>query len=80
MTELGKLRWQCRRGSRELDLLLNNYLQTQYPLADEDEKTRFTEILKLDDPEMLVQFNLLSGQTILNTQQKKLSLKPKLIQ
>ena len=55
MTELGKLRWQCRRGSRELDLLLENYLQTRYTVADEDEKARFIAMLKLDDAELLEQ-------------------------
>lgn len=55
MSELAKLRWQCRRGSKELDLLLNNYLETRYPVADEEEKMRFIEMLKLDDSELLKQ-------------------------
>jgi antitoxin CptB len=53
MNELAKLRWQCRRGSRELDLLLNNYLETRYPVADDEEKARFVEMLKLDDAELM---------------------------
>jgi antitoxin CptB len=57
MDELAKLRWQCRRGSRELDLLLDNYLNTRYPVADEEEKARFVELLKLDDTELLNQWN-----------------------
>jgi antitoxin CptB len=52
MDELAKLRWQCRRGSRELDLLLNRYLDTRYPLADEEEKARFVELLKRDDSQL----------------------------
>jgi antitoxin CptB len=44
MDELAKLRWQCRRGTRELDLLLNRYLDTRYSLADEKEKARFVEL------------------------------------
>jgi antitoxin CptB len=59
MTELGKLRWQCRRGSRELDLLLNRYLQTRYSSADEEQKARFIAMLKLDDSELLKQLSLL---------------------
>lgn len=55
MDGLAKIRWQCRRGSRELDLLLNNYLETRYPVADEEEKMRFVELLKLDDSELLEQ-------------------------
>lgn len=55
MDELAKLRWQCRRGSLELDLLLNRYLETRYPVAGEEEKVRFVEMLKLDDSELLAQ-------------------------
>lgn len=55
MDDLAKLRWQCRRGSRELDLLLSNYLETRYPVADEEEKARFAALLKLDDSELMAQ-------------------------
>ena len=53
MTELSKLKWQCRRGSLELDLLLQHYLDTVYVVADSEEKARFIEWLKLDDDELL---------------------------
>ncbi|MEY3882426.1 MAG: hypothetical protein RIQ94_3222 [Pseudomonadota bacterium] len=53
MNELAKLKWQCRRGMKELDLLLENYLATDYPLADTAEKTRFAELLQLEDDELL---------------------------
>jgi antitoxin CptB len=52
MDELAKLRWQCRRGSKELDLLLINYLENHYADADEAEQARFAEMLKRDDPEL----------------------------
>jgi antitoxin CptB len=55
MDELAKLRWQCRRGSKELDLLLIHYLETRYPVADAAEKARFAEMLKLDDAELMMQ-------------------------
>jgi antitoxin CptB len=55
MNELAKLRWQCRRGSKELDLLLMNYLETHYPVANEEAKARFVEMLKLDDAELMMQ-------------------------
>ncbi|MEY3788736.1 MAG: hypothetical protein RLZ75_2944 [Pseudomonadota bacterium] len=54
MSELAKLKWQCRRGMKELDLLLENYLATDYPLADTAEKTRFAELLQLEDDELLI--------------------------
>lgn len=53
MNELAKLRWQCRRGMKELDLLLENYLATDYLLADDTEKARFAELLMLEDDELL---------------------------
>lgn len=53
MTEkLSRLKWQCRRGMRELDHLLLDYLEHQYPLADDDEKKAFVEVLALADPEL----------------------------
>ncbi|MSS76524.1 MAG: succinate dehydrogenase assembly factor 2 [Methyloglobulus sp.] len=55
MGELAKLRWQCRRGSKELDLLLMSYLETRYPVADAAEKAHFAEMLKLDDVELMMQ-------------------------
>jgi succinate dehydrogenase flavin-adding protein (antitoxin of CptAB toxin-antitoxin module) len=39
---------------KELDLLLENYLVTDYPLADAAEKTRFSELLRLEDDALLV--------------------------
>jgi antitoxin CptB len=54
VSELAKLKWQCRRGMKELDLLLENYLATDYPLADTAEKTRFAELLQLEDDELLI--------------------------
>lgn len=54
MNELAKLKWQCRRGMKELDLLLENYLATDYLLADTAEKARFIELLALEDDELLV--------------------------
>jgi len=47
-----RLRWQCRRGMRELDELLLRYLEEQYPLADDDEKAAFQAVLALADPEL----------------------------
>ena len=53
MNQLARLKWQCRRGSLELDLLLKKYLETVYPGADCEEKARFVELLKLEDGELM---------------------------
>ncbi len=51
MTEqLGKLRWRCRRGMKELDLLTLGYLERHYPTASAEEQQAFAELLELQDP------------------------------
>lgn len=54
MSELSKLRWHCRRGVRELDIVLNKYLDEYYEHADDNGKTvfktAFKELLSLEDP------------------------------
>jgi antitoxin CptB len=37
---------------KELDLLLENYLATDYLVADSAEKARFVELLQLEDDEL----------------------------
>ena len=51
--ELARLRWQCRRGMRELDQLLCRYLELRYPDAGDAEKAAFAELLSLPDPELV---------------------------
>ncbi len=53
MDQLPKLRWQCRRGTKELDLLLQRYLETGYLSADAEEKALFLELLTLEDDDLL---------------------------
>ncbi|MFA6162122.1 MAG: succinate dehydrogenase assembly factor 2 [Methylobacter sp.] len=52
MNELARLKWQCRRGTKELDLMLKKYLETGYLLADDEERALFVELLKLEDDEL----------------------------
>lgn len=47
-----KLRWQCRRGMRELDVLLRDYLDRRYEAASHAEKRAFEQVLALPDPEL----------------------------
>jgi len=57
----GQLRWQCRRGMRELDQLLLRYLENEYAASDERQKSAFRELLQLPDPQLIGY--LLGGQT-----------------
>jgi len=53
MRELAKLRWQCRRGTLELDILLTRYLNAGYLRATDEEKALFVELLAFEDDELL---------------------------
>jgi antitoxin CptB len=58
MDNLAKLKWQCRRGTKELDLILAHYLKNRYPVASPDEKARFAALLQLDDADLLKEFDI----------------------
>ncbi len=49
MDELARLKWQCRRGTKELDFLLNRYLETGYLVADQQERAWFVALLAMED-------------------------------
>ncbi len=51
--ELGRLRWRCRRGMKELDVILERYLELGYPQADLAEQAAFARLLAASDPELL---------------------------
>ncbi len=49
----GRLKWQCRRGCRELDKLLESYLENSYATADSEEQHLFAALLKQEDDYLL---------------------------
>ncbi len=54
MTEnFAKLRWQCRRGTQELDRLLIRYLELSYPTAEFIEQQTFAQLLMFSDKQLL---------------------------
>ena len=53
MPSKSQLRWQCRRGMRELDQLLVRYLDECYDAVGAAEKSAFAELLALSDPELM---------------------------
>jgi len=53
---LRRLRWQCRRGLLELDLLLGNFLETQYQQLSDKKKAAFVALLQYSDQELLYWF------------------------
>jgi antitoxin CptB len=50
---INKLRWRCRRGTLELDLMLLRYLESRYPKADISEQQTFLLLLGLEDTELM---------------------------
>jgi len=52
MNAIAKLKWQCHRGTKELDYFLEHYLTTYYNKADDREKALFRQILALQDSEL----------------------------
>ena len=61
MVELSRLRWLCRRGMKELDVVMSLYLDSRYERASEVEKDSFKYLLDMQDPDL---YALLLGQTI----------------
>ena len=53
MSELNKLRWRCRRGTLELDLMLTRYLERCFVDADPTEQATFLQLLTLEDSELM---------------------------
>ncbi len=47
-----RLAWRCRRGTKELDLLLQRWLTMVWPRADENARGLFETLLTLPDPEL----------------------------
>lgn len=52
MSEVGQLRWRCRRGMKELDVLLERWLARHGPTADAAAISAFEALLNLQDPEL----------------------------
>jgi antitoxin CptB len=48
--EEGRLRWRCRRGMKELDILLTRYMDERYGSAPPDERDAFRSLLETQDP------------------------------
>ena len=49
---LQRLRWRCRRGTRELDQLFGGWLDESYAQATPDLQIAFSELLEQQDPDL----------------------------
>ena len=50
--ELRKLRWRCRRGMRELDQLLERWLERQWRQSPTHEREVFLRLLDTEDDKL----------------------------
>lgn len=55
--ELNRLRWRCRRGMLELDLLLGPFFEAQFKDLSEAQQADFEKLLEEDDPVLLGWFS-----------------------
>jgi len=56
--ELARVRWACRRGMLELDVILMPYFDNCYQELAEGDRTRFRALLTNPDPDI---YNWLMG-------------------
>ena len=42
--------WKCRRGTKELDMLMNGFFENYYHSASNTHKEAFVKLLSLEDP------------------------------
>ena len=59
MSEMSRLRWLCRRGMKELDVVLTRYLDHCYESASPGDQAKFLALLEMQDPDL---YNLLLGR------------------
>lgn len=51
-----RLKWQCRRGMLELDILLEPFLDEVYLTLEEEDKQRFHKLIECEDQELFPWF------------------------
>ena len=52
MSELDRVRWRCRRGILELDVIFERFLNTQYDTLSFSQQLQFSELLSYPDAEL----------------------------
>ena len=59
MKELERVRWRCRRGLLELDIVLGRFIEQRYPALDDEQCVVFDELLDYPDTEL---WDLITGK------------------
>jgi len=66
--ELQRLRWRCRRGLLELDIVLGRFVDKEYPTLGETERIVFDELLDMADTEL---WDLVTGNKVLTREHQR---------
>ena len=51
--EISRVIWKCRKGIREIDILLSKYTEKIYPTLDKKQQDIYVEFIDLDTYEIL---------------------------
>ncbi len=57
--DIPRLKWLCRRGVKELDIIMSHYLEYSFLDAPASEQKAFRELLQIEDP---ILFQLVVGK------------------
>ncbi len=53
MESIAKIQWRCRRGTKELDYLLEGFFHKQFVSISKEEQALFVELLNLQDSQLI---------------------------
>jgi len=53
---IARVRWACRRGMLELQVLLQPFVENFYQEMSDEDKTVFIRLLECEDPELFAWF------------------------
>ena len=49
---MSRLRWRCRRGLLELDIVLGRFIEHRYPQLNDEQRVVFDELLDMADNDL----------------------------
>ncbi|WP_394200474.1 succinate dehydrogenase assembly factor 2 [Shewanella waksmanii] len=53
---IARVKWACRRGMLELDVLFQPFVETRYEGLSDQQKATFVRLLECEDPELFAWF------------------------
>ncbi len=53
---IARVRWACRRGMLELDVIFQPFVENHYESLSSEDKATFVRLLECEDPELFAWF------------------------